>query len=149
MQMRDIDSKLAFVYGVNKTITTAGGAEEVEIDRQGFEALELSVSFGASGDTLSGAVYWTVKLEHSDDDGSGSAAAYSDVAEKDVLGATPASGIVVTVDAAAEDEAQYNLGYIGGKRHVKATVTPVGTHTNGTPISVIAVKALGHAQPVA
>jgi len=104
------------------------------LDTAGFEALNLSVLIGQSGDTLSGSVKWDYKVQHGDQSDLSDAA---DVSADDLIGA------FTTVDDAAEDETQQSVGYIGGKRYVRVVITATGTHTNGTPHAVLAT--LGHA----
>jgi len=102
-------------------------------DLAGYEAATFFVSYGQSGDTLSGSVYWSAKLQESDDDST-----FSDVAAADVIGNTENKFAVC--NAAADDDAIYGLGYRGDKRYVKVVVTATGTHSSGTPIGVYVVK---------
>ena len=102
---------------------------------------------GESGDTLSGSVKLDLVLQHSDDGSS-----WSDVTSaSDVLvnadsgvSAPDANGIFRTIDAAAEDDAKYRIGYVGGKRYSRISLDFTGTHTNGFPLCAAAV--LGHAE---
>ena len=96
-------------------------------------------ALGASGDTLSGSVYWTLKLQHCDDD-----ATYVDVTAAELHNGSA----TVVVDAPGEASQTYGFGYVGGKRYVKAIATPTGTHTNGTPIGVVALKGNAALAPV-
>lgn len=151
MNMKDMHSNLAAVHAIAaQVVTSTGGAvDSGDIDLEGFLAAEVLVNFGANGgDTLSGANYFTVKIEHADDDGEGSAEDYAACESKDVLGLTPSSGVVVIVDDAAEDDLTYNFGYVGGKRFVKMTVTPEGTLENGNPVAVNVVKGRPSQFPV-
>ena len=143
--MKDGYSKLSVVHGIDaQVINTGGGAKNSgDIDLQGFDSALILFNTGANGgDTLSGTNKFTVKVEHADDDGTGSAGAYSDCDSSDIIGVTPVAGVVVTIDDAAEDQASYAVVYIGDKRFVKITITPNGTLTNGNPCSVNIVK--GH-----
>lgn len=110
-------------------------------DLAGCEGVMFSVSFGESGDTLSGSVKWDCKLTECATSGG----SYTDVAAADVIGNT--TNQFGLVDAAADDDAVYSLGYKGSKRYVKVVVTKTGTHTNGTPISIYAVKDLANKPP--
>ena len=148
--MKDLHHNTKSVRLINETVTSGGGAvNSGDIDRQGFNSQEFLVDFGANlGDTLSGSNYFTVALTHADDDGTGAAGSYTAVAAADVLGATPdANGVVVTVDDAAEDEALYQFGYKGNKRFTKLTITPVGTLTNGNPVTALLVKGDAENKP--
>jgi hypothetical protein len=109
------------------------------IDLQGFYSSTVVFSVGQSGDTLSGSVFWTLKIQHSDDDST-----YVDVPLSGLLNAAQ----TVVVDSSTKDRAAYGFGYIGGKRYVKAVATPTGTHTVGTPIGVIALKGDASISPV-
>lgn len=97
------------------------------IDMSGANALSVNVSFGAPGDTLSETVYFTVSLVDSDN-----GTDYTAVDSAYVL------GTLGVFDGAAA--AQMNAAYLGGKRYVKVSIAKTGTHTNGTPIAVTAIK---------
>lgn len=126
-----------------QTITTGGGAKNTgDIDLQGCNAAAFLVHVGASGDTLSGSVKLTVKMEHADDNGAGAAGSYAAVADADILGATSASGDIIVVDSAADASKVYKVGYKAGKRFAKLTVTPSSGNTAGTPVAITIVK--GH-----
>ena len=45
------------------------------------------------------------------------------------------------VDADAEAEQVYHVGYIGAKRYVRVVATLAGNHGTGTPISATVVRA--------
>ena len=109
------------------------------IDLQGYGSADVIFSIGQSGDTLSGSVYWTLKLQHSDDNSD-----YTDVAAADLCNAAA----TVVIDAAAEDETSHAFGYKGGKRYLKGVATPTGTHTNGTPVGMLALRGAAAYAPV-
>ncbi len=136
--MQDLYHNIAVaqaLHPVNSTATKTSSA----IDLQGFYSSIIVFAIGQSGDTLSGSVYWTLKLQHSDDDST-----YADVPLTGLLNATQ----TVVVDSAAKDRTAYGFGYLGGKRYVKAVATPTGTHSVGTPIGVIALKGSPSVAPV-
>lgn len=153
--MRDLHNNLSAVTAIlPQTVTTSGGAVasgDDALDLAGFESAELIVAVGASGDTLSGSVKLTVTIEHADEDAGtpDTAGTYAAVATADLLGATSASGVVLTIDDPAEDAVTHRLGYIGGKRFLKVTVTPSAGNTNGTPVAVSLVKGHPASAPVA
>ena len=109
------------------------------IDLQGYNAASVVFAIGQSGDTLSGSVFWTLKLQHSDDDST-----YTDVAVADLLN----SAATVVVNSASLDRAAYAFGYQGSKRYLKGVATPTGTHTVGTPIGMIAMRGEAAYVPV-
>ena len=119
------------VSSVTRTSTT--------IDLQGFNSACVIFAIGQSADTLSGSVFWTLKLQHSDDDSS-----YSDVTAAELHN----SAATVVVNSTALDKMAHSFGYQGSKRYLKGVATPTGTHTNGTPIGMIAVRSTAAYAPV-
>lgn len=150
--MRSIDHQIELVHAIDsQTVTSGGGAvNSGDLDRQEAESMEFVFNIGDNGgDTLNGTNHFEVKVEHADDDGTGSADSYAAVSAGEVVVDTdqaPAqdpdsNGVIIDVDDAAEDQASYKFAYIGDKRFVKVTITPQGTLTNGNPMSLTAVKA--------
>lgn len=139
----EIESMLDPIVGANGS---AAGA--LVADLQGFNSAVFIFHVGLEGSTLSGSNYWTVTMDHADDNGSGSSGTYANVAAADVQGVTPASGVVVTVDDPAEDNAIYKIGYVGGKRFVKLTIAETGTGPN-LPQSLVVIKGHPLDAPVA
>jgi hypothetical protein len=137
------------VESVLKTQTVSGAAGEVavtKIDRQGFESLEFIAALGESGDTLSGALKLEFILKEGDLSDGSDLTPVTDTTL--VLGAIPdTNGIVITVDADGEDGKIYSVGYVGNKRYAALVPKKTGTHTNGTPITVLAVKGGAHQRP--
>ncbi len=131
--MRDLHNNISVVQVFNPATRTAA-TTSAEIDAQGYNSLTVVFAVGLSGDTLSGSVYWTLKLTECDTSGG----TFTDVAAADIIGSTN-----IVIDSSSEDETAYKIGYKGSKRFVKGVATPTGTHTNGTPIGIVALK--GHA----
>lgn len=137
------------VESVLKTQVLSGAAGEVtvtKIDRQGFDSLEFVAAVGESGDTLSGSLKLEFILKE------GELADGSDLApvtdETVVLGAIPDSnGIVITVDADGEDGKIHSIGYVGNKRFAVLVPRKIGTHTNGIPLTVLALKGGANKRP--
>lgn len=123
------------VNPVNSTVTRTS----TTIDLQGFNSAEVVFAIGQSGDTLSGSIFWTLKLQHSDDDST-----YTDVTTADLQNSTA----TVVIDSSAKDRVAYPFGYLGNKRYLKGVATPTGTHTVGTPIGVLALRAAAAYAPV-
>lgn len=142
--MKDMDSNVVVVEGVNPIVmTVAVGAKDTgNIDLQGFDGALLVVHVGAkhASDTLNGTNKITILFQDAEDDGTGSPGSYANVDTVDVVGVTPASGVVLTIDDAAKCAMVHQFGYVGDKRFVKATATPGGTIVNGVPIALEIVK---------
>lgn len=128
--MRDLYHNLLVTQHLNPAVATTTKTSTA-VDLQGFDGGEVVFSIGQSGDTLSGSVYWTLKIQHSDDD-----VQYTDTVAADLHN----GAATIVVDSSAEDETAYAFGYVGSKRYLKAIATPTGTHSNGTPIGIIAVR---------
>lgn len=137
--MRDIYNNIT-VEQAQKPATATNNVTSAAIDLQGYDSLAVLFDIGQSGDTLSTSVYWTLKLQESDDNSS-----YTDVSASDLHN----SAATIVVDDPAEDETVLKFGYKGGKRYVKGLAVKSGTHTNGTPIGIIAVKSKPANSPVA
>ena len=122
-------------------VTHTADADGTGIDMQGFSSLMLVAVVGVSGDTLSGSVYIELEVEESDDDST-----YTDVANADLQNTVTGTnvGTFALIDDPAEDALTYKTGYLGNKRYIRPVVNVTGTHTNGTPITVIAIR--GHAE---
>lgn len=136
--MRDIKTNLSVVRVIDPDTFTADKTCDADIDLQGYEGCLVIVNVGASGDTLSGTVYWSLELEESDDDST-----YTDVAAADMIGDNAGgSGQFALIDDPAEDDTVYSVGYIGSKRYLRVILNATGTHTNGTPIGAVAVRGL-------
>ena len=125
----------------NNEITQAAAPQAIlasaitsgNIDTQGTETLAVAVLLGTFGDTLAAGKRVDLKIEHADDNGSGAPAAYANCTDTDVdsAGALTA-GVFAVVDANAEANRRYVIGYRGGKRFVKVTATPTGLTSGGT-----------------
>jgi hypothetical protein len=138
--MRDLHNNIGVQQTLDPVVASADQTGAV-VDSQGFGSVEHLALIGQSGDTLSGSVKIDIKLQHGDAADGSDMAAVTDAL--DVLGTTPdTNGIFATIDAAAEDEAVYRIGYRGTKRYSRLVVDLTGTHTNGTPVGLAAIK--GH-----
>ena len=121
------------------TVTTAQTSSA--IDMQGYNSASVVFAIGHSGDTLSGSLFWTLKLQHSDSSGSG----YSDTATTDIN----AGVATIVIDGSTNaDSAAYSFGYIGGKRYLKAVATPTGSVSSGVPVGIIALRGTPAYKPV-
>jgi hypothetical protein len=136
--MRDLYRNILVTQHLNPVNSTSTKTS-TSIDLQGYNSANILFAMGASGDTLSGSVYWTLKLTHSDDD-----ADYSDV----VLAELTNGAATVVVDSSAKDKTVYGFGYVGNKRYLRAVATPTGTHSTGTPIGMVALRGTASYRPV-
>jgi hypothetical protein len=141
--MKDLYSNVKAVAVLDPISCTNGDSHAVVVDLAGFNSALIGWHVGLTGSTLGSSNYWTMKLEHADDDGTGVAGAYANVAAADVLGITPASGIIFTVNADTLDNALYACGYVGGKRFIRITIAETGTGPT-IPLSAFVIK--GHPQ---
>lgn len=87
------------------------------LDRQGFEAAEFVGVFGTNSDSDA---TFTVLFEHSDASGSGFAA----VPDSLLLGVE-----AMALDYASDNKV-FKIGYIGGKRYLRVTLTPANNTGN-------------------
>ena len=144
--MKDLYSHIAPVKIISPMllIDTASPAA-VEKSLAGFNSAVIIIDNAAkpAGDT--GTI--TLKLEHADDSTTfDTAGSYSNVAADDIIGATPASGIIFTLATAAQAAAITKIGYVGGKKWLKFTLVENDSNATGTQISVSMIK--GHPQDV-
>lgn len=102
------------------------------IDRQGFNSLEYVIATGSIGDADA---TFAVLLEEGDAANLSDAAA---VADADLLGTEALAGFQFD-----DDNECRKLGYKGGKRYTRLTITPTGN--SGTPSGALiaAVAVLG------
>lgn len=136
--MRDLYGNVLVTQIFNPAVSTTTRTSAT-VDLQGFNSANLVVCLGQAGDTLSGSVYWTLKITHSSDD----------VTYTDTVAADMSQGITtMVVNATTLDKAAYGFGYIGAKRYLRAVATPTGTHSVGTPIGMVALRGTPNCAPV-
>jgi hypothetical protein len=153
---RDIVNKLSAVVELVAANYTADPDPD-GVDMQEAQAVVHRVNVGVSGDTLSGSVKIDLVLQESDDDSTWTAVTDVDNAIADIAqypsaaagaGLPNGSGIFQTIDAAAEDETLYSIGYRGTKRYSRVLPDFTGTHTNGTPIGIVGERGMLHRGPL-
>lgn len=138
--MKDLHSNIKPVSIIHAVVVSATG-NSGDIDLAGFGSCEFIVDAGVdAGSGLGESHNLVFTLTHADDDGTGAAGSYANVAAGDVLGVTPSSGVVLTIDSTDEDNTLYRFGYVGGKRFAKLTWTETGTVS--MPMSIMVIK--GH-----
>lgn len=103
------------------------------ISLQGFYNLTVVFNIGHCGDTLSGSLYWTLKLQDSPD-----GTTYTDVTTAGLLGDLSSNTIVI--NASGQDQKAYKFGYVGGNPYVKAVAVAAGSMSSGTPIGIISLR---------
>lgn len=135
--MMDLENQTTVSQIVDPVVVTADALSSA-IDMAGFRDVTVAAAIGESGDTLSGSVYIELEMQESDDDSTYTACADADITNA-VTGTN--TGTFALIDAAAEDDAVYLSQYLGSKQYVKVNVNVTGTHTNGTPIGVLAVQS--------
>lgn len=100
------------------------------VDRQGFDSLTFAVITGTLADADA---TFTTLVEDGDDPALADAAA---VADADLIGTEALASFTF-----AADQKAFKIGYIGGKRFARVTVTPAA-NAAAAPIGVVAI--LGH-----
>jgi hypothetical protein len=155
MSHRDLVNNIKLVNLIKPIVVnndSEGGSSTTDgVDTKGFDSVVLAALFGDSGDTLSGSVYFEVKLEHSDDNDTFTAVTESNyvlLPEGGIAAAPAAGGVIATIDAPAEDQVVVAVGYVGPKRYVRLFIDTTGTHTNGTPITTLALLGHPHLSPI-
>jgi hypothetical protein len=128
--MRDIANNIGVdqtLAPVDYTATTKG----TTVDLQGFNSAAVVVNTGA----ITSAGLYVVSVQDSDTTTDGD---FANVAATDLVGALPASLAATSV---------YKVGYVGGKRYIRAVITK----TSGTSIVAGAIVVKGDAadKPVA
>ena len=131
MTMRDLHNNIAHVTAVAPQTIAGSNLASGDIDLVGFTAAEVVAYLGdidELGGSPLGAAKLEVKLEHADDDGTGSPGAYANVGLADVLGPVAVTnGIVASTTG---DNAFLEVGYLGDKRFLRVTLVPTAL-TNG------------------
>ena len=136
MANKDLANNLKITQVLDPAITSIT-VNTTGLDLNGTNGVMINVLVGASGDTLSGTVYWDLILQDSDDNSAWSAVtSNTDVSFADV----DSSGIYAVINTAALDDLSYPIGYNGAKRYVRVACTKTGTHTNGTSIGAVGIS---------
>lgn len=140
--MRDMISNMQVIQGANQTLSGTTPNASALIDRRGFDALTVYLQTGTVTDAGDAAGF-TMKLQHSDTTVAG------DFVDVPAAGLVPNSGgtttVIVTADS-DDDITNGGVGYVGGKRYVRAVVT--GTTGTNAVVRVLAVMAKPHRAPV-
>lgn len=120
----------------NGTTTTG-----VTVDLQGYNAAEALFEVGAPGDTLSGSLKMTLKVQDSSDNVTFADVPAASLLTESGVGAG-ADGVVAVLDnssTAQNGSRCYRAGYIGGKRYLQLDVVRTGNNATGTPIGACVI----------
>lgn len=139
---RDIIADFAFDQVMVPVLTAPTiDADGLSVDMKGYDRCTFVASLGDSGDTLAAGLYVELEVEESDDDSS-----FTDVPDADLQGFVAGNndGCFAYVDAPAEDQTVFVATYKGSSRYVRPVLNVTGTHTNGIPISIVAIRHAKH-----
>lgn len=135
MAMKDLHNNIYTSIAVNTaTVSTDTTTTGNEIDMQGFESIEFVMAMGTLTDGD-----FALQITESDTSGSN----FTAVDDADLLGTEPA------FTTNTDDNKIGRVGYIGGKRYLKATVVSTNTATNGGTFTVIAIRSNAYDAPTA
>ena len=123
---------------VNAVVITAD-ANGASVDLRGYDGCAFVALLGIEGDTLSGSVKLDLEMEDSADDSTFANCAVADVLDKAGAVSTGAA-LWGTIDANAEIPNHFIGIYIGTARYVRPVVNVTGSHSNGTPIAILAIR---------
>jgi len=126
--MRDLSSNIGVSPSIAPAVISAGTTNGAGVDLRGFDSASAVVAVGA----IAGSGNMTIKLQDSDDNST-----FADTVADDRIGAFAAVLLTGTTN---------DVGYIGGKRYVRA----VATLNSGTSVAVSVVIVAGnpHRAPV-
>ncbi|MGQ0740923.1 MAG: hypothetical protein ACT4OG_01320 [Alphaproteobacteria bacterium] len=129
--MKDLFNNIAVKTAI-APVSVADNTAQVSsiIDRRGYESVTFAI---ATGDIADADATFAVLVEHGDAANLSDAAA---VADADLLGSEALAGFTF-----ADDNETRKIGYTGGKRYVRLTVTP---SNNASAALISAVCILGH-----
>lgn len=130
--MKDLHNNIDIVSVLDPVVVSAT-ATHTDIDLAGFNSAELMIWLGTdAGSGLGDSNKLTFTLYDSND-----GETYAVVETADMLGVTPSSGVILTVDSTDEDNTLYHFGYVGGKRYLQLVVTETGNVSCPMAIGVV------------
>ncbi|KAA0689847.1 hypothetical protein DTW90_30615 [Neorhizobium sp. P12A] len=140
MASRDIHNKLHFVPLIPPVAARTDNTAIVSsiIDTAGFESIEFVLVTGTNTDT--NATFAVTVDEGDASDLTGSNA----VAANQLIGTTTLAGFTF-----ADDNECRKIGYVGGKRYVRLTVTPSGNDSGNIFVAGVAVLGNARSAPTA
>mgnify|MGYP003638154735 FL=1 len=144
MAMKDLANNVLVTQLYTPQSNTSSGAtvNSAVLDIGTKNGVMIIWAVGEHGGTTSGSLKHHVVLQHSDASGSG----FANVTDaKDVsFGSVDANGIWATVDAPADEEQNYQIGYTGNKRYVRIGIVATGNHSAGIPMAINAITSGRH-----
>jgi len=142
--LRDFENNLKYTQLIDPAAATAD-VDSASVDMANYESVAFYVLVGATGDTLDGSNHIQLEIETSADDST-----FADCADAYITNAVTGTntGTFALINAADEDDAVYMTEYRGNARYVRVVVNVTGTHTNGTPIAVLALRGQAKNLPV-
>jgi hypothetical protein len=133
--MKDLYNHLKIVDAIGAVVLAADNTPAA-IDLRDGQSAVVDLAVGIGGITFDATNKIEVVLTHSDDN-----VTYSAVVDADMQGVTGiADGIIKSFVAAHAAAANYQYGYIGGKRYLKILADFSGTHGAGTPIAARVIQ---------
>lgn len=138
MASKDIHNSLHFVPLITPVAARTDNTAIVSavIDTAGYESVELALVTGANTDANA---TFAVLVEDDDASGFGTAAAVDD---KFLLGTEAGASFTF-----ADDGECRKIGYVGGKRYVRMTVTPSGNDSGNIFLAGVAVLGNSRSKP--
>ena len=113
-------------------LSRTASANGVDVDTTGYDSSVVAVSMGDVG-AATGSNLWSFSLQEADDNGAGSPDTYTNVADVDTVTTDDivvTNGIFLVVDAPAEENIDYSVGYKGAKKWLRVVATLTGTLTS-------------------
>lgn len=137
--MRDLHNNIQVKRAISPQNPGSGDTAIVSqiIDRQGYDALEFVIATGSLSDSNA---TFTVLVE--DGDASDLVADGAAVADADLVGTEATASFQFD-----DDNEVRKIGYIGGKRYVRLTITPSG-NTGDVYVAAVALLAKPSMAPV-
>ena len=135
--LRDISNNTKVSRAISP-VSEAGNTALVSqiIDTKGYDSLMFAILTGSLGDA--GAEFTTL-VEHDDDAALATAAA---VADEDLNGTEAGASF-----DQADDNSVFKIGYVGGKRYVRLTITPANNATAAL-IAAVAIQQKANVAPI-
>lgn len=142
--MRDSLNSHAYRVAIAPVVVTDNTAQVGNtIDRMGFDALTFAILTGPLADADA---TFAVLVEHGDVANLSDASA---VADEHLISATPGTAPEAAAGFTfADDNKTKKIGYVGGKRYVRLTITPTGNAGNA-PLAAVADLSHAAVRPVA